>query len=120
MIDTDLRVGDWVTIPHKEFGDITFIVIGEDHDAPDTVTLLTRDIMKILPFDAMERWNPDKSRQKGNNRYIHSNIRQWLNSDAEAGNWYKPQHEYDEKPEDVNVVHDDVSYVESPWIIKRI
>lgn len=35
----------------------------------------------------------------GNNNYKLSNIRQWLNSDAPAGRWYQPTHQYDEPPE---------------------
>ena len=34
----------------------------------------------------------------GNNRWAYSNIRQWLNSDAESGTWYVAQHDYDVAP----------------------
>ena len=30
--------------------------------------------------------------------WSRSNIRQWLNSNAQAGQWYSPQHDYDTPP----------------------
>jgi hypothetical protein len=49
-------------------------------------------------FDAPEPDNPNSDRQLyGNNRYIHSAIRQWLNSEEEEFTW-QPQHEYDVAP----------------------
>jgi hypothetical protein len=49
-------------------------------------------------FDAPEPGNPNSDRQQyGNNRYIHSAIRQWLNS-AETTFTWQPQHEYDVAP----------------------
>ena len=50
-------------------------------------------------FDAPEPDNPDSDRQQfGNNRYLHSAIRQWLNS-AETTFTWQPQHQYDAAPE---------------------
>ena len=49
-------------------------------------------------FDAPEPTNPDTNRQQyGNNRYIHSAIKQWLNSSESTFNWAS-QHEYDTAP----------------------
>lgn len=51
-------------------------------------------------MDNKEPSNPDIHRQNnGNNRYIHSNIHQWLNSDKAANNWYTSQHSYDTPPD---------------------
>lgn len=51
------------------------------------------------PENATDNPNPITNRKnQGNNRWAYSNIRQWLNSDAVAGEWYTPQHEYDVAP----------------------
>lgn len=47
----------------------------------------------------MEAANGNSDRKNyGNNRYIYSNIRQWLNSAAAAGAWYTAQHSADAPP----------------------
>ena len=38
----------------------------------------------------------------GNNRWAHSAMRQWLNSEQLAGKWWKPQNEYDRVPDQEN------------------
>lgn len=54
--------------------------------------------------DNHEPNNPDSNRRNyGNNRYIWSNIRQWLNSDKPANQWYTAQHTYDAAPDYTNV-----------------
>lgn len=37
----------------------------------------------------------------GNNRWGHSAMRQWLNSDQLAGKWWTPQNEFDRSPEQI-------------------
>ena len=102
---SNVSIGDEVIIPHESMGNIPFIVIGKDHDAPNSVTLLTRDIVTCLAFDAKEPNNSDTSRQSyGNNRYKYSNILQWLNSDKAAGGWYSPQHTNDQAPSSTDYV----------------
>ena len=46
-------------------------------------------------FDEREPNNPNTDRNNGNNRWALSNIRQWLNADKAGGEWYVPQHDYD-------------------------
>ena len=61
---------------------------------------MTAQIIKMLCFDAMEPSSSDSNRRSyGNNRYIHSNLRQWLNSAAGAGAWYTAQHSADQGPD---------------------
>lgn len=51
------------------------------------------------PENASDNTNPNNDRKNyGNNRYLYSNIRQWLNSNKEANNWYAAQHDYDNAP----------------------
>ena len=53
-------------------------------------------------FDAKEPNNSDSNRQQyGDNRYLYSNLLQWLNSDET--NWYTAQHTADQKPDSSNV-----------------
>lgn len=55
-------------------------------------------------FDAKEPSNGNSDRASyGNNRYIYSNLRQWLNSAAAAGAWYSAQHSADAAPTTANV-----------------
>lgn len=67
---------------------------------PDgSITLITDKIIALRCFDAKEPNNSDANRQSGgNNRYLVSNIRQWLNSDSAAGEWYSAQHSADTPP----------------------
>ena len=68
------------------------------------MTLVTNQIIKLLCFDAKESANGNSDRRNyGNNRYIWSNLRKWLNSDAGAGAWYTAQHSADAPPSTANV-----------------
>ena len=70
----------------------------------NSVTLITERIISLKCFDAMESGNSDSNRRSyGNNRWIYSNIRQWLNSTAAAGKWYSAQHGADAAPTNANV-----------------
>ena len=69
-----------------------------------SVTLITEKIISLKCFDAIESGNSDSNRRSyGNNRWIYSNIRQWLNSTAAAGKWYSAQHSADAAPTNANV-----------------
>ena len=70
----------------------------------NSVTLVTNQIIKMLCFDATEPSNGNSDRRSyGNNRYIYSNLRQWLNSPAAAGQWYTAQHSADQTPDSSHV-----------------
>lgn len=70
----------------------------------NSVTLITDRIISLKCFDAMESGNSDSNRRSyGNNRWIYSNIRRWLNSNAAAGAWYAAQHSADAPPTNANV-----------------
>ncbi len=65
----------------------------------NAVTLITERIISLKCFDAIESGNSDSNRRSyGNNRWIYSNIRQWLNSTAAAGKWYTAKHSADAPP----------------------
>ena len=94
-----------------EVGNI--ITLGKRHDNSDPIEwivahvteegygiLITKDKYADMMFDNREPDNPIEYRAKyGNNRWSVSNIRQWLNSDKPAGEWYDPMYAYDEAPD---------------------
>ena len=86
--------------------DLIFRKLGAGHsqDPADSVILQTNDIISVRCFDAKEPNNSNADRQNyGNNRYLYSNLLQWLNSDAGANAWYSAQHATDQKPDSANV-----------------
>ena len=97
------NVGDQLVSAY-DGGEIVWEIIGIDVDTPadsqftHSMTLQTKDCLHDIQFDAKEPNNPDSDRQSyGNNRYTHSAVRQWLNSNEPAFNW-QSQHQYDAKP----------------------
>lgn len=82
--------------------DIIWTVVAKNHTGypENSVTLHSTYILDTLCFDAAEPDNTNSDIQKyGNNEYNLSNICQWLNSSAPAGQWYTPQHTYDHAPD---------------------
>lgn len=73
--------------------------INHDGYPKNSITLISDKIVAMRAFDAKEPKSSSSNRRKnGNNRYSLSNIRQWLNSDAAAGQWYVAQHSTDQSP----------------------
>lgn len=98
-----IEIGD---IFIARYGDafVAWRVIGIDHDTPvdsqytHSLTIQTVDCLADIQFDAPEPTNPDENRQEyGNNRYLHSAIKQWLNSNEDTFQWVS-QHQYDAPP----------------------
>lgn len=80
---------------------IIWLKADKDHtDYPsNSTTLITEKIIALRAFDAIETASSDSNRAKyGNNKYSVSNIDQWLNSDAAAGQWYSARHDTDQAP----------------------
>ena len=83
---------------------IVFKVMEHGHagDPMGSTALVTNNIITLKCFDALESSNSNSDRQKyGNNRYAHSNLRQWLNSNKTS--WYTAQHTKDAAPTNANV-----------------
>lgn len=104
---SSLSVGDKIEVPvlsayQSRFGaKIVFKVADKNHSGypSNTVTLITEKIIQIMASDAKEPNNSNNDRRNyGNNRHIYSNILQWLNSNATAGNWYSAKHSADQAP----------------------
>ena len=105
---SNLAVGSLIKDPNTKYNNdpIIWRVLEHGHagDPANTTALEARDILTLKCFDAKEPNNTDTNRTKyGNNRYLYSNILQWLNSDAAANEWYTAQHEADQKPDSANV-----------------
>ena len=85
---------------------VLFTVMEHNHtgDPTGSTALVTSNIITLKCFDAIEAGNSDSNRkQYGNNRYLYSNIKQWLNSEKTAGQWYAAQHNADAPPNNSNV-----------------
>lgn len=107
-----LAVGTKIEVPVKSayqsrFGSkIVFKIADKNHSGYPTnsVTLITEKIIQLMCSDAIEASNSNSDRKSyGNNRHIHSNLLQWLNSNAAAGAWYSAQHSADAPPTNANV-----------------
>ena len=98
---SNLSVGDKVKFGSIYGDSIVWLVSGKNHTGypSNSLTLVSEKIIKIMAFDAKEPSNSNVDRQNyGNNRYLHSNIRRWLNSDKAGGAWYEAQHSADAPP----------------------
>ena len=109
---SSLAVGTKVEVPvqsayQSRFGaKIVFKIADKNHSGypSNSVTLITEKIIQLMCSDAKEPSNSNSDRRSyGNNRHIHSNILQWLNSNATAGKWYSAKHGQDAPPTNANV-----------------
>ena len=110
----NLAVGSKVRDPNTKYGELAIVwrVAAINHEGypSGSVTLVANDILKLAAFDAKEPDNTVAGRKtSGNNRYSVSNIRQYLNSGAAAGQWYTAQHPYDNAPASGSVAYNPYS-----------
>lgn len=99
-------IGDQLVCNHETYGTLVWDIIGIDHDTPadsqykHSLTIQLHDCLRAtFEFDAAEPTNPDSNRNSyGSNNWLESGIRQWLNSDGNAGTWWEAKTEYDVKP----------------------
>ena len=99
-------VSDWQDWPSRFGANIVWKVADKNHSGypSNSVTLITEKIIQLMASDAKEPNNSDSNRaNSGNNRHIYSNLLQWLNSNAAAGNWYSAKHSADAPPTNANV-----------------
>ena len=93
------------------------VAVPADSNYTHSMTLIPHDCLEVLMFDNNEPNNSDSNRQSnGNNRYLHSNIRQWLNSSGEAGNWWTAQHSADAAPDYATKKAGFMSYFDSDFL----
>ena len=79
---------------------IVWMVADKNHKGypSNSVTLITEKIIDLRAYDASEADDSDEEYYYGNYTYKLSNIHQWLNSNASAGNWYSAAHADDRPP----------------------
>ena len=88
-----------------------------DSNYTHSMTLMPHNCLESLMFDNKEPSNSDSNRKSyGNNRYLHSNIRQWLNSNGEAGNWWTAQHSTDAAPDYADTKAGFMSYFDNDFL----
>lgn len=100
----DLPVGSIITYAGAPIYNkpIRWMKLEDNHYGMNETTLIAKDIIKYMCVDAKEPRNSNSSRRDyGNNRYIHSNVHQWLNSDKAS--WYSDAHSSDQAPNKDNV-----------------
>lgn len=110
---SSLAVGDKIKFGTFQGDEIIWVAADKNHkDYPaDSVTFVSKYVLKLMPFDAAETSNRNEDRRKyGNNRYRDSNIRQWMNSAADAGEWYHAQHSADAPPIKENIYSESNEY----------
>ena len=99
----DLQVGDVIKFGRHGNSDYTWKIVDTLDKGKGYVTVAADQYPVSGPFDAPENAsdnpNPASARKSsGNNRWLYSNARQFLNSDGAKNEWYKAQHAYDVKP----------------------
>ena len=111
--------------------DIIWAIVDKNHGGTpayptNSVTLASYYLVDIRAYDAVEPKNPlnasaSSTRAKfGNNYYSVSNIDQWLNSDAEAGQWYVARHSYDQSPDRSDYLDGETTqYASRPGFLKH-
>ena len=115
-------VGDQLTVKYNGADTLWDIVaidvaIPADTSKTHSVTLMPHDCLESLMFDNAEPNNSDFSRKNyGNDRYLYSNIRQWLNSSAATGSWYTNQHSADAAPDYATTKAGFMSYFDSDFL----
>ena len=94
------NVGDEIAIRHEIMGKMLFVVIGKGVDGSGTITLLAKEVLAMMCYDAKETLDKSKTwrQQYGNNRYKYSNIHQYLNTLKGAGRWFSAAHGTDGAP----------------------
>ncbi len=98
-----LPIGALVKDLDTKFLDVPIVWKKADSNHADypvnSTTLITEKIIALRAVDAKEPNNSDSNRKSyGNNKYSVSNIDQWLNSEAAAGEWYSARHDADQAP----------------------
>lgn len=124
----DLDVGSKVKfgkyqVASEEPWDIVWTIVAKNHQCEpaypeNSVTLLASEILDLRCFDAKEPNSSNESRVgQGNNRYAVSNMNNWLNSKASAGNWYSAQHDTDQAPDSSSYVSAGTEHASRPGFL---
>ncbi len=102
---SSLPVGTKIKDKNTLFNGVPIIwIVGEHgHYGAGKTVLISEKVLQFMCFDAKESGGSSNRKNYGNNNYEKSNIDQWLNSDAGAGQWWSSTHSYDQAPSNSNV-----------------
>lgn len=106
MAEKMYRIGDQFICYHSTLGQIIWDIIGFDIDTPADTTYAHSMTLQShfcpyfeLHFDVAEPTNPDSNiKNYGSSDWTTSDMRQWLNSDADVGAWWVGKTGYDVAP----------------------
>ena len=97
---SSLAVGALVKTTYSG-ADLVFKIADKNHSGypANSVTLITKNTQSAKIFDSVEPSSYDANiRKYGNNRYLYSNLLQWLNKSGYP--WFVAQHSYDAPPDE--------------------
>ncbi len=94
-------VGDLLTSDHEDYGKIVWEVVGFDHHSPlderfsHSMTLQTKECLHRADghYDLKVWDTPTTAHANGYSDWESSDLRVWLNSDDEGGEWFVPENE---------------------------
>ena len=115
-------IGDQLSVNYNgsavKFDIVAFdVAIPADSNYTHSMTLMSHICLESLMFDNKEPSNSNSDRRNyGNNRYLHSNIRKWLNSNGKAGKWWTAQHSSDAPPDYADTKAGFMSYFDSAFL----
>ncbi len=102
---SDVKIGELINFGRYRSTDTATLVplqwrvVDKQNVADGVVTVALETDTGNKRFDMPESGNTGGRENYGNNRWLYSNIRQWLNSDGAAGAWYEAQHGLDQPSE---------------------
>lgn len=122
----ELSAGTLVKVPVKQeyqslIGEyVNYKIAAKNHEGyPEgSVTMVSEKLIAMFCYDAKEPTGGAEPMQYGNNRYIYSNIHQWLNSNAKPGQWYSPAYEDDAPPISANTIGNINPYNDWPGFLE--
>lgn len=122
----ELSTGTLVKVPVKQeyqslIGEyVNYKIAAKNHEGypEDSVTMVSEKLIAMFCYDAKEPTGGAEPMQYGNNRYIYSNIHQWLNSNAKPGQWYSPAYEDDAPPISANTIGNINPYNDWPGFLE--
>lgn len=111
----DLPVGAKVYRPNSKFlGEPVVVQIA--HKKSSRIKTITAGVVALRPFDSEEPKNSNSNRRSyGNNRWLHSNIRQFLN--AQGIYRFAAQHDADQAPTKDHVYNGWNAYEDTPGFL---
>lgn len=124
-IGSQIKFGKY-SVNEEPAQDIVWEIAAKGHQCEpaypsNSITLFSKYILDLRAFDSRENILPGYATlnvsQYGYNKYGESNIDQWLNSDADAGAWYMPQHEGDCPPTAGNIYNTPSEYDMRPGFL---